>query len=114
MEIKVVVIPSDEDEPLAMRELEQGNLRAMQEIVGGLIEFTDIPAANASLVSNEEGLIYGLPLNTRATAILHTFAPIHTGHTILVGDCFICGLPDQDGDTQSVPDNLLKMLDLEP
>lgn len=42
-------------------------LKEMQDLVGGFIEF--LPSIRAKIVVNEEGLIKGLPVNEKATAL---------------------------------------------
>ena len=84
-----------------------------QAIVGGLIEFTTLATAGAAIVSNEEGLLIGLPVNAHATQFLYDNAPEHRGYTVLVGDCLVVGLPDRKGYTTSVPDKVLAVFGLE-
>lgn len=109
--INIVLVPADLDVPLSKAEMEVGDLKAMQAIVGGYIEFTDLDQVGDSFVSNEEGLLIGLPVNVRATALLHLWSPRHIGRTILVGDCFLIGQPDEGGDSTSVSSKTLKILE---
>jgi len=65
-----------------------GGLKAMQDIVGGLIEAVypyDDPVA---LVCNEEGKLLGLPLNRK----IEDF-------DIIAGTFFICGLGEENFDS---------------
>ena len=101
--ISVVVMPADEDQPIARRDIDRG-YKAGQRIVGGLIQPVDMPTVRATIWVNEEGLLLRLPLNRRATELLWTNQPEHIGFTILVGDAYLTGLPDRRGETTNVPD----------
>lgn len=104
MDIRVLVVPADEEQAPFVKELKDYDYRKGQEIVGGLIQPVDIDAQDCTVWCNEEGHPLGLPLNRRATAYLYAFAPEHRGFNVLMGDCYISGLPDDDGDTTSVPE----------
>lgn len=56
-------------------------LEELQEIVGGYIENLQLPDGRYMVV-NEEGRLYGLPVNMAATHIY--------GYTVIVGDVVIC------------------------
>lgn len=74
-------------------------LSAMQAEVGGLIEAIDI-AEGITVIVNEEGSIYHLPLNRTIKN--------EDGEIIAVaaGDCFICG--DAEEDLVSIPDDKIE------
>jgi len=62
------------------------DLKQMQEVVGGYIEYTRPVLPHRKLVVNEEGLLRGLPLNPEATAMYYAVgggSPI-VGHVLLV------------------------------
>lgn len=61
------------------------DLRAMQEIVGGIITVTYPYEEPVGVVCNDEGLLMGLPLNRK----LDDF-------TIIAGTFFLCGLGEED------------------
>lgn len=106
--ITAVVIPADKEQPLYKTELD--GLPAMQNVVGGFVEVLDVINPEASIWSNEEGAIIDLPQNARATILLWVGNMAHANYTLLRGDCFITGRPDSQGDTTSVPDELVKLL----
>lgn len=106
MKIKVCVVPCDERDPYET-EIEQGDIDAMQALVGGLFAPVDIDNVRTTLWCNEEGILLRLPFNELATFYLLTNAPEHIGVTMIVGDCFFTGLPDEEGDTTSVPDHVI-------
>lgn len=103
MDIRVLVVPADEEQPIFVKELVDYDYRKGQEIVGGLIQPVDVEALEATIWANEEGHPLGLPWNKRATVILWMYAPEHRNVNVLMGDCYISGLPDDDGNTTSVP-----------
>jgi hypothetical protein len=100
--ITVVVMPADETAPIELRQIDRG-YRAGQEIVAGLIQPVDMPNAEATVWVNEEGLLLGLPINRRATKLLWANQLEHIDFTLLVGDAYVTGLPDEEGDTTSIP-----------
>lgn len=107
MNVTVVVVPADEEQPPVVKELENYDYRSGQAIVGGLIQVLDVDRVGASIFCNEEGLVLQLPFNRRATEYLYKHAPEHRGFNVLVGDVYITGVPDESGDTTSVPANVI-------
>lgn len=105
--IKVLVVPADEEHPPFVKELVDYDYKAGQEIVGGLIQPVDIDKVQATVWCNEEGHMFRLPPNRRATMWLYQWAPEHRGFNVFMGDVYITGLPDEDGDTTSVPDEVV-------
>lgn len=110
MKITVLVVPANVVDGSYTQEIEQGDLEAMQSIVGGYIEFTELDRLNASIVSNEEGRLQQLELNFAATSLLYLHSPEQLGHAMLVGTCFIVGQADDEGNSTSVPPMLVKLL----
>lgn len=104
MAVKItgIIVPADPDSDITQVVFERGDLEYMQRVVGGYVEATDMPRVKATIWSNDEGAIIKLPVNVRASEFLYKFAPEHEGHNIMFGDVLITGLPDKDGDTQSV------------
>ena len=86
----------------------------LQKIVGGLIQFVDLPdycGAHKTMVINEEGKLCGLPLNRRGTRIANGNVAIFEGDSI-VGNILIVDralLEDEEeeddlqGDTTTPP-----------
>ena len=110
MQITALVVPCDEEEDIRKIEYEQGDIRFIQSVVEGTFTVTDLEQADASIFSNDEGLLLDLPFNRRATGMLYTFSPRHRGYTMLVGNCLVTGMPDEEGNTLAVPDELVKLV----
>lgn len=108
--IKIIVIPCDEERPIEVREIEQGDLSAMQQIVGKYVEVLDIENPSASIWLNEEGKWTGLEPNGRATCLLWVHQSDYRERDYLVGNCFITGQPNDEGDTTSAPDQLIDLV----
>lgn len=106
--VKVIVIPQDEEQPLDVREV--NGLGDMQAIVGGLIEPIDIDRPSATIMVNEEGLILDLPVNRRASLLLWVGNSRYRGLSAVRGDAFVIGLPDDEGDSTDVPEELENLL----
>ena len=81
----------------------KGDLRSMQEIVGGYIEVI-YPFDNPeiALICNEEGKLEGLQPNrfilNRNTGVCD----------FICGDFFLCYTPQDGEDFESIPDNLIQ------
>lgn len=60
------------------------SLEELQAVVGGYIELVFL--GDNILVANEEGKIYGLPLNTKATVIMRK----HGYNDTIVGNVVYC------------------------
>lgn len=104
MKIKGIVVPHDEEQPLSINEFEQGDYQAIQSVVGGTFGVIDIlRPAPSSIFIHDEGKIIGLPLNRRATMLLWASDSQWRGYDIVVGDAFVLGQPDEEGDTMAVP-----------
>lgn len=110
MDITVLVIPVDIMEDISTRVLQDYDYKKGQEIVGGLIQPLDLEPIRSTIWCNEEGHMLGLPLNRRATAFLYAMAPEHRGFNVLMGDCYLTGEPDEDGNTTSVPEDVVQTL----
>lgn len=81
-----IITSSGEERPL--KDLE---LKTMQAAVGGYIEFVAVPRSarrsqrEGALIVNEDGLLKGLPLNVKATALARQF---------IVGDVIVISPED--------------------
>ncbi|MET4003908.1 hypothetical protein ABIB48_002646 [Arthrobacter sp. UYCu511] len=103
-----ILIPADQTKPLEVLEL--NGLKDMQSAVGGLIEAIDIERPDATIFVNEDGKLIGLDQNARATLVLWIHNSRFRGNDILVGDVIIVGQPDDEGDSQDVPAELVDLL----
>lgn len=80
--MKVLLVePGKEARPAEI----DGSLKGMQAVVGGLIQAVYPWPEPVALVCNDEGKLWGLPLN-RALE----------GYDIIAGTFFICGLGEED------------------
>ncbi len=108
--IKGIYLPCDADKPIERVEFESGNIKAIQHYVGGWFQVVDIERPGASIFCDEEGKMKGSPLNRRATMLWWTHWTPARNVDVLMGDCLIIGQPDDDGESQSVPDELVNLL----
>lgn len=80
--MKVLLVePGKEARPAEI----DGSLKGMQEIVGGLIQAVYPWPEPVALVCNDEGKLWGLPLNRTLE-----------DYDIIAGTFFICGLGEED------------------
>lgn len=108
-----IVVPVDRNEPIYTREF--NGLSDYQEVVGGLIEPIDLPQPHpATMYVNEEGRLLKLEFNARASLIVmaHNQQYLFRGINV-VGPAVIVGEPDEEGETQDVPPDLVQLLTVE-
>lgn len=103
-----IYIPADEAAPLEFRLF--GQVTEYQEAVGGWFECIDLPDPAATFFVNEEGKVINLPLNRRATLLWWANYQPARGVDAFMGDVVLLGQPDEDGDTQDVPAELVTLL----
>lgn len=103
-----IYIPADEAAPLEFRLF--GQISEYQEAVGGYFQCVDIDAPAATFFVNEDGKVISLPLNRRATlAWWMLYSPARDVDAFM-GNVIILGQPDDEGDTQDVPAELVTLL----
>lgn len=99
--ITVLFIPADESRPIETREIIP-DLDGLKSLVGGYLEVVGLTNPLATMYVDMDGKSKGLPVNARAT-----FLGISQNHMLgdfIVGDVFICGVPDAGGiDTDCPP-----------
>jgi hypothetical protein len=84
---------------------DQSAYQVMKDSVGGWIDHCAIKEGGVDIWVNDTGLIDGLALNVWATFIAsETFGQFYP----LAGDVFVTGLPDDEGNSQGVPDEYFK------
>ncbi|MGW6120471.1 DUF3846 domain-containing protein [Nocardia sp. NPDC055165] len=110
MKITGIVIPSNHEVSPTRVEIDRGDIRKFQEIVGGRFEAVDTISPPATMWLNDEGLINGLPMNHRSTMFVWAGDSDLRNLQWYCGDVLITGLPDADGNATSVPDELLKLV----
>lgn len=110
MAISAIVIPADRREPIRLEQFAPNDLAAKQRLVSGHIEVVRLNYPSALLYMNEEGKLRDLPTNTRATALwwVHDIRYLAADH--IQGDAFVLGMPNEDGESTSVPDDLVQLL----
>lgn len=108
--INGILVPVDEEKPVELVELEAGDFRAIQSFVGGTFQCLDLERPDATLFISDEGKINGSELNRRSTIMLWVHDSRFREQDTVAGDALILGTPDQDGNTQSVPDVLVNLL----
>lgn len=94
-DIRIVRIPVD-GVPV-VETVDRDDLGWMQRTVGGYIEILNV--GTGYLVVNEEGKLQRLPVNPTATRLVR-------GRDVIVGQAFLVGPEDEDGNMTSVPDGL--------
>ena len=104
--ITAVIIPADQSAPVRIEKIEP-SLSVFQELVGGYIERVPGGAVAGTIGQwhaylDEEGQIKQLPLNVRATVLLHDAQSIHTWDTVN-GDLVIVG-NSHNGDETDAPE----------
>jgi len=104
--ITAVIIPADQSAPVRIEQIEP-SLSVFQELVGGYIE--GVPGGPVAGTDgqwhaylDEEGKIKQLPLNMRATVLLHEAQSIHSWDTVN-GDLVIVG-NSHNGDETDAPE----------
>lgn len=102
MIIKVVHVPADLEEPIAVRPVDNGDLAGMQAFVGGCIDEVRL-AGDLAMIANDNGMIEGKPYNKRASMFMAQCGFTNLGHGYY-GDVFFTGLSGADYAT--VPDRV--------
>src|SRR5438874_8994833 len=99
--ITAIVIPADLTEPIRLEQLDEHDLHAYRQLVGGSIEVITLERPQSSMYLNDEGKLMELPLNQRATTLLWVHNSAFRGQDVIVGPAFVVGPPDREGDDQT-------------
>lgn len=107
--MQVLFIPADSTRPFEIREItrDSATLRQLQAMVGGCIELVPLPVADVTLWCNEDGKGMQLPFNPRAQLLWQKLWPQIAIADRLLGDVFLAGGTDAEGDMQSVPETVV-------
>ncbi|MBJ8343976.1 DUF3846 domain-containing protein [Antrihabitans sp. YC2-6] len=106
-----LVVPADMEEPVTeLRFVSDDALNAMQKVVGGYVDVVDTALPETTVWLNDEGMIKYLEPNPRATMFIWAGAPRRRGGQAYYGDVLITGQPDEEGNTTSLPDELLDLI----
>jgi hypothetical protein len=104
--VRGIVIPADDNEQIVERELH--SLQDYQAAVGGWIEPVDVPTLGITIYVHEEGRLFNLPFNSRATFLWWFHVPVARQTMLLVGPALIVGRPDHIGDSTDVPVSIVE------
>lgn len=108
--VTAIVIPVEMELPLRQQELDPHDVGTYRQIIGGPIELVLLDRPSASLYFHGEGKLEGLPINTRATALLWVHNSALRGQDVIVGPALILGPVDRRGDDETVPEDLVDLL----
>lgn len=108
--IRGIVIPACEELPVHVVEFDQGDIGAIQLHVGGNFQCIDIDDPSATIFCDEEGKLKGSEVNRRATMLWWVGYSPARGVDIINGDALVIGQPDDVGNSQGVPDELVDLL----
>ncbi|MFI8696710.1 DUF3846 domain-containing protein [Dietzia maris] len=108
--IRGIVIPACEELPVHVVEFDQGDISAIQLHVGGMFQCIDINDPSATIFCDEEGKLKGSEVNRRATMLWWVHYPAARGMDVVNGDALVIGHPDEEGNSQGVPDELVDLL----
>ena len=108
--ITAIVLPADMDQPIRQQHIKPTDIAAYRELVGVNLEVVELFRPSASLYIDEEGKLNDLPLNQRATVITWVHNSAFRGHDLILGDAFIVGAVDGNGDDLTVPQELVELL----
>lgn len=100
MEFKVLYIPADPSFALEKRTVT--DVETMSALVGGHLETVTLDDPPGVMYVNEEGKLQNLPLNQRATELVQRHNPALKD--VIVGNAFVCGQPDENGDDTDCPE----------
>lgn len=105
-----ILLPCEEEQPIKRIEFDAENHTTIQEMVGGTFEAFNLDTPPASILANDEAMLWSLPFNHRATVLLWLHAKGLRGQLYISGDAILTGAPDGRGRTKSVPGELATLL----
>lgn len=108
--IKGIYVPADCQQEISVVEFDQSDCQEIEKYTSGPFAALDLFRPYASIFFSDFGKINDLPLNRRGTLILWTHRTEFRGYDALQGDCLILGSADEEGNTLSVPDELVELL----
>lgn len=94
MIIKVVHVPAELDQSIAVRPVDNQDLSGMQAFVGGHIDEVRL-TEDLAMIANDNGMIEGKPYNKRASMFMAQSGFTNMGHGYY-GDVFFTGLSGAD------------------
>lgn len=105
-----ILFPCDEEQPIKRVEFDAESVETIQSMVGGSFEAYNFDTPPASILANDEAMLWSLPFNLRATVLLWQHAKGLRGRAYISGDAILTGAPDGRGLTKSVPGELAELL----
>lgn len=109
--IKGIYFPCDEDKPAELVTVDQSDYRNIQKYTSGPFGAFDAFRPSCSIFYSDEGKIYNLPLNRKASLFLWVHRTEFRNYDALLGDVLILGPADEEtGESQSVPDELVELI----
>ena len=105
-----ILFPCDEEQPIKRVEVDAENVETIQQMVGGKYEVFNFDGPPASIIANDEAMLWSLPYNLRATVLLWQHTKGLRGQAYISGDAILTGMPDGRGFTKSVPQQLIELL----
>ena len=109
LRINSIVIPADDERPLRLHELAVTDLDAYQELVGGSLEAIGLDDPAGSMYFHGDGKHLDLPVNGRATLLLWAHVSELRFRDYIVGDAFLTGPLDRQGNDTDVCDDFTKL-----
>lgn len=109
LRINSIVIPAEDEQPLRRQEVGVADLDAYQALVGGNIEAIGLDDPPGSMYFNGDGKQLDLPVNGRATLLLWAHVSELRFRDFIVGDAFLTGPLDRDGNDTDVSDDFTKL-----
>jgi hypothetical protein len=103
-----IVIPVSESEPIVRRDF--GEFTDYQEVIGGYFQPVELLTPEATIYVDDEGKLKGLEVNRRATLLVWMHNPAFRERDVICGPAVLIGAPDDEGDTQDVPQSLDDLL----
>jgi hypothetical protein len=103
-----IVIPHDKELPLVEEPFD--DLRDYQKVVDGYVEVVHIETPKLTLYTNEEGKVFGLPINERATSMWWLLSPEMRHRDVLVGIIVIVGASYGRDSNTEIPPEFRKLL----
>jgi hypothetical protein len=97
--IRVLLIPANPDQPITWQDVDRG-LAAFQHLVGGQVQVIPLDVPGTDLWCNEDVTGLNLAANARATALYHQAGGILWSDVL--GDTFVTGGADDDGETLGI------------
>jgi hypothetical protein len=105
-----ILLPCDEEQPTRRLEFDAENVETIRGLVGGSFEAFNFEEPPASILANDEAMLWSLPFNHRATVLLWQHDKGLRGQVYVSGDAILTGSPDRRGFTKSVPSQLIELL----